>query len=71
MLEESVNFDIIGREVLVGGGVTWLDSQLTRSTERRTLGNVVSGQRKQEIELKAAEAGGSGLEGVPRVGIWG
>lgn len=26
MLEESVNFDIIGHEVLVGGGVTWLDS---------------------------------------------
>lgn len=36
MLEESVNFDIIDHEVLVGGGVTWLDSQLT---EQQTEGH--------------------------------
>lgn len=44
MLEESVDTGIIGCEVTVGGGITWLDSQLTEQQTEGQQGRWTQGR---------------------------
>lgn len=56
------DFDVIGCEALVGGGIMGLESQLTKATDRRKLGGC---GLEAEGAVNAIK-GGLELEGVPR-----